>query len=180
MTTITGVQAPVARRVWVARAYRFEMVKLLAQWRVRLLMLACAVAPALFVAVVSQQAALPVDTLFGRSMHATGWAGSLVILGFSGTWALPLVTSLIAGDVFASEDRLGTWRHLLVAVRSPWRIFVSKALASLTVIVVLVILKQYDFYNPQVLFLVSIAGVIGSAVLDARAVQRGRVGYFEG
>ena len=48
------------------------------------------------------------------------------------------------------------------------------------VIVVLVILKQFDFYNPQVLFLVSIAGVIGSAVLDARAVQRGRVGYFEG
>ena len=41
------------------------------------------------------------------------------------------------------------------------------------------ILKQFDFYNPQVLFLVSIAGVIGSAVLDARAVQRGRVGYFE-
>jgi ABC-2 type transport system permease protein len=139
MTTITRVEAPVARRVRVARAYRFEVIKLLAQWRVRLLMLACAVAPALFVAVVSQQAALPVDTLFGRSMHATGWAGSLVILGFSGTWALPLVTSLIAGDVFASEDRLGTWRHLLVAVRSPSRIFVSKALASLTVIVVLVI-----------------------------------------
>jgi hypothetical protein len=48
------------------------------------------------------------------------------------------------------------------------------------VIVVLVILNQYDFYDPQVLFLVSIAGVIGSAVLDARVVQRGRVGYFEG
>jgi ABC-2 type transport system permease protein len=41
--------------------------------------------------------------------------------------------------VFASEDRLGTWRHLLVAVRSPRRIFVSKALASLTVILLLVV-----------------------------------------
>jgi ABC-2 type transport system permease protein len=40
--------------------------------------------------------------------------------------------------VFASEDRLGTWRHLLVAVRSTRRIFVAKALASLTVILVLV------------------------------------------
>ncbi|MFD9007334.1 ABC transporter permease, partial [Streptomyces sp. NPDC059582] len=40
--------------------------------------------------------------------------------------------------VFASEDRLGTWRHLLVAVRSPRRIFAAKALASLTVILLLV------------------------------------------
>jgi ABC-2 type transport system permease protein len=46
-------------------------------------------------------------------------------------------TSLVAGDVFASEDRLGTWRHLLVAVRSPRRIFAVKALASLTIIVLL-------------------------------------------
>lgn len=40
--------------------------------------------------------------------------------------------------MFASEDRLGTWRHLLVAVRSPRRIFVTKTLASLTVILLLV------------------------------------------
>jgi ABC-2 type transport system permease protein len=45
---------------------------------------------------------------------------------------------VVAGDVFASEDRLGTWRHLLVAIRSPRRIFVAKALASLTVILLLV------------------------------------------
>jgi ABC-2 type transport system permease protein len=51
---------------------------------------------------------------------------------------LPLLTSLVAGDVFAAEDRLGTWRHLLVAVRAPRRIFAAKALASLTVIVALV------------------------------------------
>jgi ABC-2 type transport system permease protein len=39
--------------------------------------------------------------------------------------------------VFAAEDRLGTWRHLLVAVRSPGRIFVAKAAASLTVLLLL-------------------------------------------
>ena len=127
-----------ARRVPVARGYRFELVKLVSQWRIRLLVLACWIAPALFVAAVSQQSSLPVDTLFGRWMHATGWAGPLVMLGFAGTWALPLVTSVVAGDVFAAEDRLGTWRHLLVAVRSPRRIFVAKALASLTVILLLV------------------------------------------
>jgi ABC-2 type transport system permease protein len=122
----------------VTRGYRFELVKLLSQWRVRLLLLASWIGPALVVAAVSKQSALPADTVFGRWMHATGWAGPLVGLGFSGTWALPLLTSVVAGDVFASEDRLGTWRHLLVAIRSPRRIFVAKALASLTVILLLV------------------------------------------
>jgi ABC-2 type transport system permease protein len=71
-------------------------------------------------------------------MHASGWAGSLVMLGFSGMWALPLLTSVVAGDVFAAEDRLGTWRHLLVAIRSPRRIFLAKTFASLTIILLLV------------------------------------------
>ncbi|MFE7392114.1 ABC transporter permease [Streptomyces sp. NPDC057582] len=126
------------RRVPVTRACRFEFVKLVSQWRIRLLVLACWIVPALFVAGVSQQATLPVDTLFGRWMHASGWAGPLVMLGFAGTWALPLLTSVVAGDVFASEDRLGTWRQLLVAVRSPRRIFVAKVVASLTVLLLLV------------------------------------------
>ncbi|MFI6646908.1 ABC transporter permease [Streptomyces sp. NPDC050529] len=137
-TSAAPVGGAPARAVPVARGYRFELVKLLSQWRIRLVILACWIAPALFVAAVSRQSSLPVDTLFGREMHATGWAGPLVVLGFAGIWALPLLTSLVAGDVFASEDRLGTWRHLLVAVRSPRRIFAAKALASLTVILLLV------------------------------------------
>jgi ABC-2 type transport system permease protein len=132
------VTAVIQRPVSVPRGYRFELVKLTSQWRIRLLVIVCWVAPALFVAGVSRQSTLPVDTLFGRWMHATGWAGPLVTLGFAGLYALPLLTSLVAGDVFAAEDRLGTWRHLLVAVRSPRRIFASKALASLAVILVLV------------------------------------------
>jgi ABC-2 type transport system permease protein len=137
-TIAADVNVAGVHRVSVTRGYRFELVKLVTQWRVRLLVLACWIAPALFVAAVSRQSSLPADTLFGRWMHATGWAGSLVVLGFAGSWALPLLTSMVAGDVFASEDRLGTWRHLLVAVRSPRRIFAAKALASLTVILLLV------------------------------------------
>jgi ABC-2 type transport system permease protein len=126
------------RAVAVRRAYRFELVKQFSPWRTRLLIAACWIGPALFVVGVSKQSNLPSDTLFGRWMHTTGWAGALVTLGFCGTWALPLLTSLVAGDVFAAEDRLGTWRHLLVAVRSHRRIFAAKALASLTVILLLV------------------------------------------
>ncbi len=116
-----------------SRNYRFELVKLLAQWPVRLAVLACWIGPALFVAAISSQSSLPNDTVFGRWMSQTGWAGPLVVLAFSANWVLPLLAALVAGDVFASEDRLGTWRHLLVAVRSPRRIFAAKVLASLTI-----------------------------------------------
>ncbi|MEV1179445.1 ABC transporter permease, partial [Nonomuraea sp. NPDC049784] len=135
-STVTEPRAG-ARPAPVLHGYRFELVKLLSQWRIRLLLLACWLAPAAFVAAVSLQSSLPTDTVFGRSMNATGWAGSLVVLDFACSWALPLLTALVAGDVFAVEDRLGTWRHLLVAVRSPRRIFVAKTLASLTVILLL-------------------------------------------
>jgi ABC-2 type transport system permease protein len=139
--TIAAPAAPAApkRRVPVTRSYRFELVKLLSQWRLRLLILAAWVVPAVLVSEVSRQSSLPADTVFGRWMHATGWAGSLVVLGFAGTYALPLLTSLVAGDVFAVEDRLGTWRHLLIAIRSPRRIFAAKALASLSVLMLMMV-----------------------------------------
>lgn len=134
MTTTTVVATPVsARPVALHRCYRFELVKLASQWRLRLVFLACLVAPAVYTAVISQQTSLPADAVYGRWMNQSGWAGSLVILVFLGTLVLPLLTSVVSGDVFAVEDRIGTWRHLLVAVRSPRRIFAAKALAALTV-----------------------------------------------
>lgn len=129
-----SVGTAAARPVPLARILHFELVKQFSTWRVRLLILLSWLAPGLLVFVVDQQSTLPSDTLFGRWMHATAWAGSLVVLGVAGTWVLPLLTSMVAGDVFACEDRLGTWRHLLIAVRSHRRIFAAKAIASLTVI----------------------------------------------
>ena len=128
---------PATRPADLVSSFRFELVKLLSQWRIRILLVACWVGPAVFIAAASQQSSLPSDTVFGRWMFATGWAGSLVVLSFSCSWALPLLTALVAGDVFAAEDRLGTWRHLVMAVRSPRRIFVAKSLASTAVIVVM-------------------------------------------
>lgn len=132
--TLIPAEAPAVARVPVARAYRFELVKLLAQWRVRVLIGLCWIGPGLAVIAVSGQGTLPSDTLFGREMHATGWAGALVVLTFAGSWFFPLLTSVVAGDVFSAEDRLGTWRHLLVAVHSARRIFIAKALASLSIL----------------------------------------------
>lgn len=139
--TATAVATPriAARPAPVARGYRFELVKLFSQWRIRVLTAVCWVGPALLVAVISKQSSLPSDTVFGRWMGQSGWAGPLVVLSFCCSWVLPLVTSLVAGDVFAAEDRLGTWRHLLIAVRSPRRIFVAKTFASLSVVLLLLV-----------------------------------------
>ncbi|WP_017935690.1 ABC transporter permease [Nocardioides sp. Iso805N] len=144
MSTVTLVHpsrsdAPATvRPASLRRTFRFELVKLVAQWRIRLMLLVCLIVPGAFVAAVGQQSSLPADTVFGRQMALTGWAGPLVILAFVGTWALPLLTSLVSGDVFAVEDRLGTWRHLVVAVRSTRRIFAAKALSSLIVVLAMV------------------------------------------
>ncbi len=135
---VTAAQVP-ASAAPLRRVYHFELVKLVSQWRLRLVLLACLVAPAVYTAVISRQTSLPADALYGRWMGQSGWAGSLAVLVFMGTLVLPLLTALVAGDVFAVEDRLGTWRHLLVAVRSPRVIFVAKALAALTVIAALLV-----------------------------------------
>jgi len=83
--------------------YWFELTKLGTQWRIRIVLLACLIAPGCFVAAVSSQSSLPTDTVFGRWIHTTGWAGSLVVLAFACSWGLPLLTSLVGGDVFAAE-----------------------------------------------------------------------------
>lgn len=140
---LTGAAATTAehatqRRPSLTSVLRFEMVKLLGAGRTKAVLLAALVAPAIYIGVVSRQSSLPADTVFGRWMGQTGWAGALVVLAFACSWGLPLLASLAAGDVFAAEDRLGTWRHLLVAVRSPRLIFTAKSLAALVLLLLLV------------------------------------------
>lgn len=139
MTAIAPAPPVAAARPRLGRGYQFEVAKLLSHWRTRALVLAAWLLPAIFVIVVSQQTSLPTDTPFGRWMAISGWAGTLVTLAFSGTWAFPLFAALLAGDVFSVEDRLGTWQHLMIAVRSPRRLFVAKAAASATVIGIVVV-----------------------------------------
>ena len=66
--TAAGIALPSARArpAPIRRGYRFELVKLLAQWRIRIVLLACWLGPALLVAIISRQSSLPSDTVFGR------------------------------------------------------------------------------------------------------------------
>jgi ABC-2 type transport system permease protein len=53
----------------------------------------------------------------------------LVILGFAGQWALPLLVCVVAGDIFSSEDHLGTWKTVLTRAVSRSHLFGGKLLA---------------------------------------------------
>ncbi|MDP9181777.1 MAG: ABC transporter permease [Actinomycetota bacterium] len=112
------------------RVLPWELRKLLAQTRVRVAFLVCLLGPPLVALVLSLQSGLPKDTLFGRHVHASGYALPLVVLGFAAAWAFPLLTSLVAGDVFSSEDGHGTWPGLLTRDRSRGEVFTGKVLAA--------------------------------------------------
>jgi ABC-2 type transport system permease protein len=109
--------------------WRIEMAKMRAQLRARTLVLACLVGPLLFVLVESVQTGTPADTLFGRWIHESGFADSLLTLGFSTQWLMPLVIVGVAGDMFAEEDRLHTWSLCLTRSRSRQEVLAGKFLA---------------------------------------------------
>ncbi len=109
---------------------RVEGSKLAAQAKVWAVLGACLLGPFAFVALASTQSSLPEDTLFGRWVKASGFAVPLVVLGFAAAWALPVLTSVVAGDILSAEDRHGTWPTLLTRSRSREELFVGKALTA--------------------------------------------------
>jgi ABC-2 type transport system permease protein len=113
-------------------AYRWEIRKLTAQVRTRATLAVCLVAPFLFVVLLNQQSQVPKDTLFGRWVHASGFATPLLVLGFAAQWVFPLLTSIVAGDIFASEDQYGTWKTILTRSHSRNQVFWAKTLAAAT------------------------------------------------
>jgi ABC-2 type transport system permease protein len=122
-------------------AIRWETSKLAAQARARVTLLACLLAPILIVVVINGQQRPPKDSLFGRYIHESGFAVPLLILGFAAQWVLPLLTALVAGDIFASEDQHGTWKTVLTRSASRAQLFWAKTITALAfAICVLVVL----------------------------------------
>ena len=115
----------------------WELRKLTAQTRVRVTFLLCLLGPPLLALVLSVQSGLPKDTLFGRHVHASGFALPLLVLGFASMWVFPLLTSLVTGEVFAGEDAHGTWQGLLTRDRSRGQLFTGKVLACVVSALVL-------------------------------------------
>jgi ABC-2 type transport system permease protein len=108
-----------------------ECSKLSAQLKARSVLAACAAGPFAFAAAMRVQSSLPSDTLFGRAVNDSGFAVPLVVLGFAALWAFPVLTSVVGGDLFSSEDRYGTWSTVLTRSRSRAEVFAGKVLTAL-------------------------------------------------
>src|SRR4051794_19650996 len=93
-TTSTG-------RPGFGSALRWESRKLRAQMRAKALLVGAAIVPVAVVVIVHSQARPPKDTLFGRFATENGYAMALLILGVAAQWVLPLLTAIVAGDIFA-------------------------------------------------------------------------------
>ena len=112
--------------------YEAELQKLFAQLATRLLAVICVLGPFAFAAVLKVQSGTPSDALFGVWVHSSGFAISLVMLGFAGSWGFPLIAGVLAGDLFASEDRHGTWKTILTRSCTREDLFAGKLLAAAT------------------------------------------------
>lgn len=117
----------------VAAVIGVECLKLAGQIRTQVVLVACLVGPFAFAAAIRLQSSVPADTLFGRAVKESGFAVPLVLLGFAALWILPVLTSIVGGDVFSSEDRAGTWKLVLTRSRSRAEVFAGKVLTAMGV-----------------------------------------------
>jgi ABC-2 type transport system permease protein len=124
------------RRAGLGAALRWELSKLASQARARWALLFCLLAPLVIVVVINGQGRPPKDTLYGRFIHDSGFAVPLLVLGFAGQWVLPLLTAIVAGDIFASEDQHGTWKTILTRSASRAQIFWAKTITALAFAIV--------------------------------------------
>jgi hypothetical protein len=88
--------------------------------------------------------------------------GVAVALVFSGTTVLSMLLTVRSSPTTTGAVVLGAWLAKMVVL-----------------IAVLVVLQDRTFYDRPVMVAVLLLGVLGSVVLDFRAVTRGRVPYTD-
>jgi ABC-2 type transport system permease protein len=142
VTTAPAAGTPSAPPAQDAKAYAgrpstitvlgWELRKLAAQKRAWLGLVASALAPLILVVAMSlQNTPLPKDIPFGRYIRDSGLAGPLVLLGFGGIFFFPMLTAIVSGDLFSSEDHHGTWKTYLTRSVSRPQVYSAKVLAGM-------------------------------------------------
>jgi ABC-2 type transport system permease protein len=143
----TALAAPTAarprRRPSTLTAYRWELRKLRAQKRTYLGLGLGVLLPAIFVVVQNVHTRHGHgDSIFEAQITQSGLATPVLMLLFESVFFLPLIVSLVAGDIVAAEDGNGTLKTILTRSVDRGQVFAAKVLAALTYMVAAVYLAS--------------------------------------
>jgi ABC-2 type transport system permease protein len=126
-----------------ATAYRWELRKLVSQKRTYLGLGLGMLLPTIFVVVqaVRQHPGRHGDSIFASQITQSGLATPVLMLLFESVFFLPLIASLVAGDIVAAEDGNGTLKTILTRSVDRGQVLAAKALAALTYATIAVFLS---------------------------------------
>jgi ABC-2 type transport system permease protein len=124
-------------------AYRWELRKLISQKRTYMGLGLGVLLPGIFLAVqnIRQHSGRHGDSIFASQITQSGLATPVLMLLFESVFFLPLIASLVAGDIVATEDGNGTLKTILTRSVDRGQVFAAKALAAITYATVAVFLS---------------------------------------
>jgi ABC-2 type transport system permease protein len=135
------VPAPFKRAATLT-AYRWELRKLVSQKRTYLGLGLAVILPLIFVLVQSLRNHHDRgENIFVSQITQSGLATPVLMLLFLSVFMLPLIASLVAGDIVAAEDGNGTLKTILTRSVDRGQVFAAKALAAITYATIAVFLS---------------------------------------
>ncbi len=128
-------EAVYARRPSTLTVYRWELRKLISQKRTYMGLGLAVILPLIFVVVQNLHQHHDHgggDSIFAAQITQSGLATPVLMLLFESVFFLPLIASLVAGDVVAAEDGNGTLKTILTRSVNRGQVFAAKVLAAIT------------------------------------------------
>ena len=134
---------PQGRRPSTLTVYRWELRKLVSQKRTYLGLALIVILPVFFVIFqnVHQRHDRGAESIFASQITHSGLATPVLMLTFLSLFMLPLVSSLVAGDIVANEDGNGTLKTILTRSVDRGQVLAAKVLAAFTYAVLAVFLS---------------------------------------
>jgi ABC-2 type transport system permease protein len=122
------------RRPSTLSVYRWELRKLVSQKRTYMGLALVVALPLFFVIFqdVHQRGGHGNGNIFAAQITQSGLATPVLMLLFLSAFLLPVVASLVAGDIVANEDGNGTLKTILTRSVDRGQVFAAKALAAIT------------------------------------------------
>jgi ABC-2 type transport system permease protein len=132
-----------ARRPSTLSVYRWELRKLVSQKRTYMGLGLAIVLPLIFVIVqdLRQHHGRAGGSIFASQITQSGLATPVLMLLFLSEFMLPVIASLVAGDIVATEDGNGTLKTILTRSVDRGQVFAAKVLAALSYAALAVLLS---------------------------------------